>query len=92
MLTDVDTFKISLSEVVQDAPERARLRVHAWPKHLGWLPIPLLFPNVMATISGTVQAFRHGVLLVHVDEIASWPPRPPVRHTVLAHEDMEAID
>ena len=91
MLTDVDTFHISLSKVVQDAPECAHLCVHAWPKHPGWLPIPLLFPNVMAKISGTILMFRHRVLLILVDEIANWPPRT-LFNTILTHGDMEVID
>lgn len=92
VLVDVDAFTVSLPQVVQDAPLCARLHVHAWPKHPAWLPIPLLFPNVTATISGTVLAFDHSVLLVYVDEITSWPRRTPMPHTILTHGDMEAID
>lgn len=92
VVPDLDAFTVSLSQVIQDAPAHARLHVRAWPRHSGWLPIPLLFPNMMVTISGTVLAFQHGLLHVDVDGFASWPRRIQVQRTLLTHEDMEALD
>lgn len=72
---DIDTFAFSVSQVVQDASLRAHINVCARLAHPAWLPLPLLSPNAVVTISGTVLAFQNGWFLVLVRNIDSFPPR-----------------
>lgn len=80
--TEIDTFAFSLSQVVQDASSDAHINVCALLVHPAWLPIPLLFPDAVGTLSGPVLSFQNLVFLILVDDI-TYLPRAPRNHSAV---------
>lgn len=63
---------------MQDAPSNAHISVCALLLHPAWLPIPLLFPDALATMSGSVLTFQDHVCFVLIDVITRFPPTPRI--------------
>lgn len=92
MQTDCDAFTIALSQAVHDASAQAHVNVCAYPVHPGWLLLPFLFPNVVATLSGNVLAFQDGVVVVLVENLFLAHRSSQAEPTRIMISDLESLD